>query len=157
MEKDKISIVDYEPKYQEAFKVLNVEWISKYFKMEPADFKALDNPQSYIIDKGGFIFVALKKDVPVGVCAMIKSNYEKYAYELAKMAVSPAVQGEGLGYLLGMKVKEKALEMDSKAIFLESNRKLTPALNLYAKLGFKEIVGHKSPYERSDIAMELIF
>lgn len=157
MEKDEITIVYYEPIYQAAFKALNVEWISKYFKMEPEDFKALDNPQSYIIDKGGFIFVALKQGIPVGVCAMIKSNYEKYDYELAKMAVSPAAHGEGLGYLLGMKVKEKAMEMGSKAIFLESNRQLTPALNLYAKLGFKEVIGHKSPYERSDIAMELIF
>lgn len=50
-----VRIVAYEDKYQSAFKQLNEEWISTYFKMEEADYKALDNPKTYILDRGGKI------------------------------------------------------------------------------------------------------
>src|SRR5690606_22143955 len=67
-----VQITAYQDQYQDAFKSLNVEWISTYFKMEEADYKALDNPKTYILDKGGKIFVALYNNEPVGVCALIK-------------------------------------------------------------------------------------
>lgn len=89
-----ISIVPYEPKYQRAFKELNKEWISTYFTMEAEDYKVLDDPQGYILDKGGYIAVALYNEEPVGVCALIKVNGKAYGFELAKMAVSPKVQGK---------------------------------------------------------------
>ena len=38
-----ITIVDYEPKYRNAFSSMNKAWIQKYFKMEPADHDALDS------------------------------------------------------------------------------------------------------------------
>jgi hypothetical protein len=34
---------------------------------------------------------------------------------------------------------------------------LKPAINLYYKLGFRKTSGPPSPYERSNIQMELIF
>ena len=73
----------------------------QHFKMEDADHKVLDNPKKYILDAGGHIFVALDKDKPVGVCALIKMDDPEYDFELAKMAVSPAAQGKGIGWLLG--------------------------------------------------------
>lgn len=47
-----VKIVDYEAQYRSAFRNLNVEWISAYFKMEEADYKALDHPEEYILNKG---------------------------------------------------------------------------------------------------------
>src|SRR5687767_13034630 len=64
-----VQIVDYKPAYQKAFQQLNEEWITKYFRMEEADHKALSNPQKNIIAKGGYILVALYNNEPVGVCA----------------------------------------------------------------------------------------
>ncbi len=55
-ESQSVKIVDYNPTYQQAFRDLNAEWISKYFKMEPADYQALDHPQSYILDKEGIFW-----------------------------------------------------------------------------------------------------
>ena len=92
-----IKIVPYEPCYQSAFRTLNEEWITAYFRMEEADYKALDHPKEYILDKGGAILVALYKDEPVGVCALCKMDHPLYDYELAKLAVSPKVQGKGIG------------------------------------------------------------
>lgn len=121
--------------------------------MEETDFKALDHPKEYILDKGGYIAIALLDDEPVGTCALIKMNNEHYDYELAKMAVSPQSQGLGMGYQLGLKVIDKAKELGAETIFLESNTMLKPAIQLYKKLGFNEIEHISTPYERCNIQM----
>lgn len=151
-----VKIVEYKPEYQEAFRALNVEWISKYFEMEEADYKALDNPEDYILKKGGKILVALYENEPVGVCALIKMNNSEYDFEMAKMAVSPKAQGKSIGWLLGKAIAEKAKELGAKKIYLESNTILKPAINLYYKLGFEKVFGLETPYKRCNIQMELV-
>jgi GNAT superfamily N-acetyltransferase/predicted transcriptional regulator len=148
-----ITLVSYTKKYQYAFKQLNEEWIQTYFRMEEADYKALDNPQAYILKNGGYIVMALDGKNAVGTCALIK--HDNATYELAKMAVSPLAQGKGVGFLLGQHIIEKAKDLGASKIFLESNTILKPAINLYYKLGFVKITGRPSPYERSNIQMEL--
>lgn len=150
-----VKIVEYNPEYQEAFRALNVEWISTYFEMEEADYKALDNPKEYILNKGGKILVALYENEPVGVCALIKMNNPEYDFEMAKMAVSPKAQGKNIGWLLGQAIVAKAKELGAKKIYLESNTILKPAINLYYKLGFEKVFGLETPYKRCNIQMEL--
>ncbi|MBL4677869.1 MAG: GNAT family N-acetyltransferase [Mucilaginibacter sp.] len=148
-----VQIVDYTPEYQQAFRELNTEWIQTWFKMEESDYKALDHPQEYILDKGGHILIALYKNEPVGACALIKMDNDMF--ELAKMAVSPKTKGMGIGYLLGQACIAKANSLGAKKLYLESNTILKPAISLYHKLGFKKITGVPSPYERCNIQMEL--
>lgn len=150
-----VQIVSYEPKYKPAFKALNEEWISTYFEMEEADYKALDNPEDYILAKGGKIFVALYNSEPLGVCALMKMDDPNYDFELAKMAVSPKAQGKNIGWLLGQAAINSAKDLGASKIYLESNTILKPAINLYYKLGFNKIVGHSTPYKRCNIQMEL--
>jgi len=123
--------------------------------MENGDFKILDHPEEYILDRGGDILFALYHGKTVGACALVKMD-DNY-FELAKMAVSPEVKGKGIGFMLGNAAIEKAKEQGAKRLYLESNTILKPAINLYHKLGFKKITGPPSPYERSNIQMELIF
>jgi N-acetylglutamate synthase-like GNAT family acetyltransferase len=148
-----VEIVDYQPQYKEIFKQLNEEWITTWFKMEEADYKSLDHPEEYILDKGGYILFALYNGEPVGTCALIKMD--QHTFELAKMAVSPQAKGKGIGELLGKAIINKAKQAGATRIYLESNTILKPALSLYAKLGFKKITGPPSPYERANIQMEL--
>jgi DNA-binding MarR family transcriptional regulator/predicted GNAT family N-acyltransferase len=152
-----VKLIAYAPQYKQVFKNLNEEWISTWFKMEEADYRALDDPQGYILDKGGHIMVALYNDEPVGVCALIKMNDPDYEYEMAKMAVSPLAQGKNIGFLLGKSIIEKARLLGAKKIYLESNTILKPAISLYHKLGFNKVASRNSPYERSNIQMELLF
>jgi ribosomal protein S18 acetylase RimI-like enzyme len=149
-----VQIVDYSPQYKSAFKALNEEWISTWFKMEANDYKSLDNPEGYILEKGGHIFVALYNNEPVGVCALIKMDDPDYDYELAKMAVSPKAQGKSIGWLLGQAIVKKATALGARNIYLESNTILKPAIKLYEKLGFKKVAGRPTPYERANIQME---
>ncbi|GAA6765851.1 GNAT family N-acetyltransferase [Flavobacterium johnsoniae] len=153
--KDQVEIAAYNSKYQKSFKDLNIEWISNYFEVEPNDIKALDHAEEYIINKGGEIFSAVLNDEVLGVCALIKSDGKNYDYELAKMAVSPKAQGKGVGLLLAESAIKWASEKGASKIYLESNTKLTPAIKLYEKLGFKRITGISSAYNRVDIQMLL--
>ncbi|MBS1602030.1 MAG: GNAT family N-acetyltransferase [Bacteroidetes bacterium] len=154
-ESSQVKIVDYTPDMQPAFRQLNEEWITKYFRMEKSDYKALDHPGEYILDKGGHIFMALYKGEAVGACAIIPMD--DGGFELAKMAVSPRAQGLGIGYLIGQACIEKARALGARRVYLESNTTLKPAINLYHKLGFRKVAGPPSPYERCNIQMELAF
>ena len=149
------TIVPYSETFKDAFRTLNEEWINKYFEMEEMDRNMLHHPKETILDQGGYIAIALLNENPVGVCALIPCKYDGFDFELSKMGVSPKAQGKGIGKLLGQHIIEQAKQLGAKKIFLESNRKLAPALSLYKKLGFKEITRIASPYARSDIQMEL--
>ena len=152
-ESSPIVIVDYQPAYRDAFKRLNVKWITTWFKMEEADHKILDQPEDYVLANGGHILFALFDGKPIGTCALLKTD--DHTFELSKMAVSPEAKGKGIGGLLGSAAIEKAKAAGAKRLYLESNTILKPAINLYHKLGFKRIAGVASPYERSNIHMEL--
>lgn len=149
----KVEIVDFEPRYKNDFKTINQIWIEQNFTMEEEDYKALVYPEEKILNPGGHILIALYEGKPVGTCALIKMD--DTSYELAKMGVLEEAKGKSIGYLLGLATIEKAREIGAKRIFLESNTKLTPAINLYFKLGFKKITGEPSPYQRCNIQMEM--
>lgn len=113
----------------------------------------LEAPREYILDNGGYIAMALYDNKIIGTCALIKQSDDRY--ELAKMAVDDSAKGLGIGYLMGVHMLKVAKELGGKSVFLESNTKLTPAINLYKKLGFQRIVGEPSPYARCNIQMEI--
>ncbi len=150
-----IQIVDYKDRYRHAFKSLNEAWIRKYFEMEAADYHVLDHPRENVLDKGGYIAVALWNEKPVGVCALLKPENIPFDFELAKMGVSPTAQGKGIGFALGTAIIEKAKAFGAKNIYIESNTLLQPAIRLYRKLGFEEIFGITAPYKRCNIQMVL--
>lgn len=148
-----IAIIDYEPAHQPVFRALNHEWISHYFALEPIDHEILDNPQGYILDPGGHIYMARHGEELVGTCALIKEH--EGVYELGKMAVAPRAQGLGIGWLLGQAIVAKAQQLGARRIELLSNSRLAPALALYEKLGFRHVPVPPTLYQRSDVKMVL--
>ena len=153
MDKEKLEIIAYQPEFAADFYNLNVEWLEKYFYVEPYDKKVLSNPQKYVIDPGGFIFFAKYNNEIVGVVSFI---YQKTFFELSKMAVSPKYQGLKIGQRLMHYCIQFARNLQWESITLYSHRSLVPAINLYKKMGFIEIpVEENSHYERSDIKMLL--
>lgn len=150
--KTSVEIVPFASEYKDAFKALNEAWISHYFEMEESDYTALDNPQQTILEPGGYIAIALLNGDPVGTCALVKIDDD--CYELAKMSVTPSAQGLGIGKLLACKVIDEAKRLGATRVYIESNRQLVAALELYKKLGFIEIPAKPSPYARCDIHLE---
>lgn len=154
MEELKVKICLFDQQYAESFATLNFEWLEKYFYIEEYDRKVLTNPKEYILKDGGEIFFALIENKVVGTVALIKRPGD--CYELSKMAVTEDYKGLRIGQKLMYACINYAGDQGYKRLFLDSNTKLTPALNLYRKVGFKEIsVPQDTPYERCNIRMEL--
>ncbi len=148
-----LTIIPYAPEYQPDFKRLNIAWISQYFTVEPHDEEQLDHPEEHVLPNDGQIFFAKTGDQIVGCTAMV--NMGSSGFELAKMAVSPTMQGRGIGKLLALVAIDYARQLGVKTVWLESNRILTPALTMYERVGFREVPRVPTPYARADIRMEL--
>ncbi|MBC3846504.1 GNAT family N-acetyltransferase [Winogradskyella echinorum] len=150
-----IKIIDFDAKYSQNFYDLNIEWLKTFFYVEPFDEEVLSKPDNYIIDKGGFIFFAMKDETVVGTVALMPTE-KTGVLELTKMAVSPNERGQKIGQQLLQHCINFAQEQNLKALLLYSNTKLENAIYLYRKYGFKELeLEKKSPYKRSDIKMLL--
>ncbi|PCE64246.1 GNAT family N-acetyltransferase [Sediminicola luteus] len=151
---NQITMVSFQENHAADFEALNLEWLEAFFEVEPYDRKVLADPQQYILDAGGYIFMALYQGEPVGTVALI--NREDQGFELSKMAVTPKAQGLKIGQKLMYHAIAFAGGEQIKRLYLDSNRKLVPALKLYEKVGFREIpLPADVPYERADIRMEL--
>ena len=153
--KSRIQLVPYKPSYSKAFRDLNEAWIRKYFEYTPEDEKILSNPQGQVMDKGGEILFTRSGDKVVGCCALV--HHGDGVYELAKMAVDPAYQGNGIGRMLGEGIVEAFKQRGGNQLYLITNGVLKAALGLYRKMGFIEAPMRENDlvrYTRCDIRME---
>jgi GNAT superfamily N-acetyltransferase len=150
-----LSIIPFDSQYAKRFKELNVAWLERYFYVEPKDAFILDNCETNIINKGGYIYFAQYNEEIVGCFAFLKVRDK--VYELGKMAVDPNYQGLKIGQALLAFAIDLGKQNAWKKIILYSSTKLENALYIYRKYGFKEIEIEKNlPYARSDIKMELL-
>lgn len=147
-----IEIIPFSDTLQDYIKILNYEWLEKYFRIEEGDRISLSDPKKEIIDKGGFIFYAKLEGEIMGTASLLKKSGS--VFELGKMAVSGKAQGYGIGtalleYCIGFAKKQSV-----EKLILYSNTKLQSAIHLYQKYGFREILLEPGLYERADIKME---
>lgn len=163
-----VSIIPYDPRYQSDFKRLNIAWIEKYFTVEAHDLEQLEQPETFILPNKGQIFFALADGNVVGCVAMVNAGTAPAGtperdrpdrgapvFELAKMAVSPTMQGQGIGKKLCLAALDYARQLGVRTVWLESNRLLTPALTIYERVGFREVPSVETPYARADIRLEI--
>ncbi len=154
-EADSVEIIEYEEIYRADFKRLNFEWLEKYFYVEEIDNEILSDPERHILANGGCIFFARFQGEIIGTSALIKQGE---MFELAKMSVTEKYKGLHIGEKLALAAVEKARSLAQKRIFLETNSRLLPALNLYKKIGFRHAPypsGQSEHYQRSDVYMVL--
>jgi len=149
-----VKIISYQKKYRSDFRKFNIEWLEKYFSVEPTDKKIIDSPEEEIINKEGEVFFALLNNEVIGTCAVVK--VDRKTYELTKMAVTEKAQGKQVGNKLGLTVIGFAVSKRAKKLVLDTNHKLTAAIHLYRKLGFVTIpYEYDNKYKRELIRMEL--
>ena len=149
-----IKIIEWEDKYADEFISLSVEWLEKYLSVEPADLEILNNPHKMILDNGGMVFFAKSGNNIVGTVAVIKKND---VFELAKLSVTESYKGRKIGNMLIEKAISFAENKGTSYIYLFTNHKLVPAINLYKKYGFYEIPLIENGYIESDIKMRKDF
>lgn len=150
-----VEIVEFDKKYADDFGRLNYEWIAASYSIEKHDREVLDHPLDVIINPGGQIFFTLVDGVAAGTVALIPMGENDL--ELAKMAVSPAYRGLGLGDKLMQACVDWGRKKKKDSLILESNTKQIAAINLYRKFGFVEIPQDpNTEYARSNIRMQRV-
>ena len=157
---DSIRIIGYSSQYARDFARLNYQWIEHYFRIEDEDRAALDHPEAYAIVPGGEIFFVLQGEHIIGTVALVPKSLQAdgsfAAYELAKMAVDPACQGQGIGKRLLAHAIAYARARGVRQIVLSTNDLLAPALKVYGDAGFVvKPAAQDERYERSNLFMQL--
>jgi ribosomal protein S18 acetylase RimI-like enzyme len=149
-----IRIADYDPRWRADFARLNIDWLERFFVVEPIDREVLSDPETHILAHGGRVLFAIDaQDRAVGTVAL--KHEGDGVYELTKMAVDPASQGQGIGRKLMVAALEAYRTMQGRELFLESSRKLAPALQLYESVGFRHRPAPRpgTHYVRADVYM----
>lgn len=140
-----------------AFRIMNEEWITRYFTLEKMDRETLGDPENMILRKGGHIFMVYLGQQAVGCVALIPMGGG--VYELSKMAVSPGQRGLGIGRRLLQHAVVEAKRIGAKSLFLASNSRLENAVHLYESVGFRHVPAGSlpaMPYARANVFMELL-
>jgi putative acetyltransferase len=142
-----------------AFARLNEAWISQHFTLEAKDRETLADPFGTYVEPGGDVLLARDHDGTIlGGVALEPLHGEPGVFELSKMVVDPAAQGQGLGRRLLHAAIERARALGATSLFLGSNSKLAPAVHLYEAVGFthvpREDIG-PMPYARANVFMRL--
>jgi len=146
----------FRPGDESAFRELNEAWIAKYFTIEEPDRVVLSDPVANIIGEGGYIFMAVVDDLPVGCCALLPM--QPGAFELAKMAVTESIRGRGIGRRVLEYAIDQARKLGASRLYLETNRTLANAIHLYESVGFQHVSPDQvipSPYARANVFMEM--
>src|SRR5215470_15869527 len=143
-----IEIIIYSEQYAGDFRELNLEWLNRYDLAESHDLEIVNDPQKTILDRGGIIYLAKSGAKIIGTAGLLTA--EEGTFELVKMAVSPAFQGQGVAKMLLEKCLEAARQLKARKVFLYSNSQLIPAITLYQKYGFTHTDASSSPYSTAD-------
>jgi len=150
-----LEVIPFKSDLSNYFYEMNIEWLEKFFYVEPFDREVLQYPEKHIISTGGHIFFAIENNEVIGTVALLK--HDKNIFELTKMAVPPKHQGKHVGQQLLVHCIDFGKKNRFKKIILYSHTKLENAIYIYRKFGFQEIeLEADNPYDRSDIKMQLI-
>jgi GNAT superfamily N-acetyltransferase len=139
-----------------AFRMLNEEWIARYFTIEEMDRIVLGDPVGQILAPGGHILMAVADGVPIGCCALVLE--EPGVYEVAKMSVSERYRNRGVGRRLLNETLARARALGARRLYLGSNSRLANAIHLYESVGFRPVPPERvapSPYARANVFMEM--
>ena len=156
-ERAPVRIVDYRPAYKKHFAALNYQWLNEDFAIEDIDRRMLEDPNGFIMKRGGAIMFALHGEDIVGTCALVAR--EDGDVELVKMAVTPPFRGRGIGRLLTLHAIDRARALGATRLMLATSPRLLVANILYKSLGFRitrEGPAEETEFERPSISMELI-
>src|SRR5487761_1506596 len=115
----KITIREFQPGDETAFRAVNEAWIVAHFQLEEKDRATLNDPQHSILDKGGHIYFAVDDGTGeiLGCCALYP--LERGAFEVGKMAVAESRRGQGIGRQLLRGVIAAARALGATRLCLE--------------------------------------
>lgn len=148
-----MKIVKYEKKYEKTFKELSLNWIEKYFSVEPEDLRTINNVET-LIDNGAMVLFIVENDVVLSTC-MIRP-IENDVWEIGKLATNANYLGNGAGSKVFEACIHYAKKHGAKKIVLFSHTSLQPAIHIYEKFNFREVPVTNTEYARCNYKAELL-
>ena len=152
---EETAIVPFRDEFASAFESLNRSWLERFDLLEDSDLPYLLDPRGTIIARGGVVLCAVQRGEVVGTVAVLRQSDR--VFELAKLSVSPASRGRGLGRRLAQAAIDFATSAGAEVLYLSSNHQLREAIRLYESLGF--VSSHAHPggvaYANADVFMQL--
>lgn len=149
-----IDIRTYRSEDAAAFAAINRTWLDAHDLYEEADGKLIYSPQAGILDVGGEILIAEDAGRVVGSVVLLPAGEGEF--ELAKLAVVPALQRRGLGRQLSERAIARAQELGAARVVLSSNSRLQAAIRLYESMGFQHVPPPAVPaYTTANVYMAL--
>jgi putative acetyltransferase len=152
-----LQITGFQPRWRADFARLNLEWLERWFVVEPIDREVLADPQVHILADGGRVLFAIlgEGEAARAVGTVALKHEGDGVFELTKMAVEDGHRGAGIGRALMDAALDAFRELGGRELFLESSRKLGPALALYESVGFRHYPAPRpgTHYARADVYM----
>ena len=152
-----IRIVDFDPRWRDDFARLNLEWLERWFVVEPIDREVLGDPETHILADGGRVLFA----AATATARARRRHGRAQARRRGRVRTDQdggrarPLAARGIGRLLMQGALDAFQAPGGRELFLESSSKLGPALALYESVGFRH---HPAPrpgshYARADVYM----
>lgn len=146
-----MKVVPYSARYHDDFVRFNTDWILDNFGfLEEEDMETFRSIDARL-QSGAAIFIAVNDREQALACCMTRP-VENGRWEICKLGSNKLLPHKGAGSAVFSACLAYAESHGASELFLLSNRRLKPALHIYEKYGFHEIVLDNYEYERGDIA-----
>ncbi len=147
-----MKVIPYDSKYKDKFIEYNTDWIVDNFGfLEKEDKETFENIEEDI-KNGAMIYFAIEEDEVLAVC--MAKYMQEGTWEICKLASNKHRPHKGCGSAVFEAAMQWATGHGASRLFILSNSKLSAALHIYEKFGFKEIKLDNYEYIRGDIAFE---
>lgn len=131
-----VRIVPFKPRHAPGFFVLNRRWIAEYDLFEAPHADELSDPSERIIARGGRIYVAERRGLVAGTCAVASGLHDEM--EIRWLAVDPEWRRLGIGRRLLTRCAGYARRRGVHRLVVSTSSKLAAGLRLYREFGFVE-------------------
>jgi len=153
------TIVPYTDQLRSTFAELWVPWLTGMTGKdpEPEDQLAVGDPAAFYIAKGGAVFFAIAEDTPIAVVAV--KNLSGGVYEFCKLVVLDRARGTGVGRAMVQACIDFTRSQGGSVLMLQSFKRLTVALDMYARMGFESMVppAQMLVLARTEVVMGMAF
>ena len=142
-------------RWRDDFARLNIEWLERWFTVEPVDREVLDDPGDPHLAQQAAASCSQSTTATVRTAQSRSCATGDGEVELTKMAVDPAIRGAGIGRKLMAGALDAFTQMGGGQLFLETNTRLLPAIKLYESVGFRHqpTARRGTHYQRADVYM----
>ena len=129
-------IVPFKPRHAPGFFVLNRRWLAEHELWEAPHVDELSDPSGRIIARGGRIYVAERRGIVAGTCAVVPGAYDEM--EIRWLAVDAEWRRLGIGRRLLTRCAGYARRRGTPKIVVNTSSKLAAGLRLYRQFGFAD-------------------